>query len=158
MLVFTLRVIGLFQSSSGAGVGMRIGQERAGRGWRAARRGLGPLIGGLWLHQGIWSKVLGVRPEQADIVAGVPLVGHGRGRPVSGYGRTPWGARRIALGGAHLLFGRMHEDASVDEAVLAGAGRVFAIASAGDTALRLARRDRRVTAVDVHPAQVAYVR
>jgi S-adenosylmethionine:diacylglycerol 3-amino-3-carboxypropyl transferase len=52
----------------------------------------------------------------------------------------------------------MHEDASVDEAVLAGAGRVFAIASAGDTALRLAHRDRRVTAVDVHPAQVAYVR
>jgi S-adenosylmethionine:diacylglycerol 3-amino-3-carboxypropyl transferase len=76
---------------------------------------------------------------------------------VSGYGRTPWGAHRIALGGAHLLFGRMHEDASVDEAVLAGAGRVFAIASAGDTALRLARRDRQVTAVDVHPAQVAYV-
>jgi hypothetical protein len=77
---------------------------------------------------------------------------------VSRYGWTPWGARRIALGGAHLLFGRMHEDASVDEAVLAGAGRVFAIASAGDTALRLAQRDRRVTAVDVHPAQVAYVR
>jgi hypothetical protein len=52
----------------------------------------------------------------------------------------------------------MHEDASVDEAVLSDARRVFAIASAGDTALRLARQDRRVTAVDVHPAQVAYVR
>jgi S-adenosylmethionine:diacylglycerol 3-amino-3-carboxypropyl transferase len=77
---------------------------------------------------------------------------------MSACGPTPWGARRIALGGAHLLFGRMHEDASVDEAVLAGACRVFAIASAGDTALRLARWDRRVTAVDVRPAQVAYVR
>jgi Protein of unknown function (DUF3419) len=75
-----------------------------------------------------------------------------------GQGWTPWGARRIGLGGAHLLFGRMHEDAAVDEAVLAGARRVFAIASAGDTALHLARQGRRVTAVDVHPAQVAYVR
>lgn len=73
-------------------------------------------------------------------------------------GWTPWGAHRIGLGGAHLLFGRMHEDAAVDEAVLAGARRVFAIASAGDTALHLARQGRRVTAVDVHPAQVAYVR
>ncbi len=62
---------------------MRTGQERAGRGWRAARRGLGPLIGGLWLHQGIWSKVLGVRPEQADIVAGVPLVGRRHARTVT---------------------------------------------------------------------------
>jgi hypothetical protein len=52
----------------------------------------------------------------------------------------------------------MHEDASVDEALLADAGRVFAIASAGDTAVRLASRGRQVTAVDVHPAQVAYVR
>src|SRR6266536_6494328 len=83
MLVFTLRVIGLFQSSSGAGVGLRTGQERAGRGWRAARRGLGPLIGGLWLHQGIWSKVLGVRPEQADIVAGMPMVGRRHARTVT---------------------------------------------------------------------------
>jgi S-adenosylmethionine:diacylglycerol 3-amino-3-carboxypropyl transferase len=52
----------------------------------------------------------------------------------------------------------MHEDAAVDEALLADADRVFAIASAGDTALRLASRGRQVTAVDVHPAQVAYVR
>lgn len=73
-------------------------------------------------------------------------------------GGTPWEAHRIALGGPHLLFGRMHEDASLDEALLADAGRVFAIASAGDTALRLASRGRQVTAVDVRPAQVAYVR
>ena len=52
----------------------------------------------------------------------------------------------------------MHEDASIDEALLADAGRVFAIASAGDTALRLASRGQRVTAIDVHPAQVEYVR
>jgi hypothetical protein len=59
---------------------MRTGQERARRGWRAARRGLGPLIGGLWLHQGMWNKVLGARPEQAEIMAGVPLVGRRHAR------------------------------------------------------------------------------
>lgn len=77
---------------------------------------------------------------------------------MSGQVRTPWAVRRIGLGRGRLLFGRMHEDVSVEEAVLGGAGRVFAIASAGDTALWLGRQGRQVTAVDVHPAQVAYVR
>jgi DoxX-like family len=62
---------------------MRTGQERASRGWRAARRGLGPLIGGLWLQQGLWNKVLGARPEHADIVAGVPVVGPRHARTVT---------------------------------------------------------------------------
>jgi hypothetical protein len=62
---------------------MRTGQERARRGWRVARRGLGPLIGGLWLQQGMWNKVLGARPQHADIVAGVPLVGRRHARTVT---------------------------------------------------------------------------
>jgi DoxX-like family len=62
---------------------MRTGQERARRRWRVAWRGLGPLIGGLWLQQGMWNKVLGARPEQADIVAGVPLVGRRHARTVT---------------------------------------------------------------------------
>jgi hypothetical protein len=72
---------------------------------------------------------------------------------------TPWTARGVDNRGhrSGLLFGRMHEDAAVDEAALGDADRVFAVASAGDTALRLATGGRHVTAVDVHPAQVAYV-
>jgi uncharacterized membrane protein YphA (DoxX/SURF4 family) len=62
---------------------MRTGQEQARRRCRAARRGLGPLIGGLWLHQGMWNKVLGARPEQADIVAGMPMVGRRHARTVT---------------------------------------------------------------------------
>ena len=62
---------------------MRTDQEWARHGWRAARRGLGPLIGGLWMYQGMWNKVLGARPEQAEIVAGVPLVGRRHARTVT---------------------------------------------------------------------------
>jgi Protein of unknown function (DUF3419) len=71
---------------------------------------------------------------------------------------TPWAAAAAGRWHRGLLFGRMHEDAAVDEAALGDADRVFAVASAGDTALRLAGAGRDVTAVDVHPAQVAYVR
>ena len=79
---------------------------------------------------------------------------------MSGTVSTPWDLRGLGSTGrpGGLLFGRMHEDAAVDGLALAGARRIFAIASAGDTALRLAAAGLHVTAVDVHPAQVAYVR
>ncbi|HET7855322.1 MAG TPA: DUF3419 family protein [Gaiellaceae bacterium] len=57
-----------------------------------------------------------------------------------------------------LLFGRMWEDAEIEAQVFPPGSRVFCIASAGCTALELARRGCVVTAVDVNPAQIAYVR
>lgn len=54
--------------------------------------------------------------------------------------------------------GRMLEDASIELNAFRPGGRVFAIASAGCTAMALARRGDRVTAVDVHPGQVDLVR
>lgn len=72
---------------------------------------------------------------------------------------TPWTSGRLdgGRGPPRLLFGRMHEDAEVEAAVFPAGGRVFCIASAGCTALRLAGRGDRVVAVDVNPAQVRYV-
>ena len=73
---------------------------------------------------------------------------------------TPWlGGRFGDRGGpAELLFGRMHEDWGVEAEAFAPGARVFCIASAGCTAMALADRGHDVTAVDVNPAQVAYVR
>jgi SAM-dependent methyltransferase len=62
---------------------------------------------------------------------------------------TPWRRR--------LFFGRTYEDAELDAALLPD-GRVFCIAGAGETPFRLARDGREVVAVDVNPAQIAYVR
>lgn len=61
-------------------------------------------------------------------------------------------------GPPRLVFGSMYEDSAVETAVLPAHGRILCIASAGDTALRLAAQGRQVTAVDANPAQVAYVR
>jgi S-adenosylmethionine:diacylglycerol 3-amino-3-carboxypropyl transferase len=52
----------------------------------------------------------------------------------------------------------MYEDCAIEAAAFAPGGRVFCIASAGCTALALAARGDRVTAVDINPAQVDYVR
>jgi S-adenosylmethionine:diacylglycerol 3-amino-3-carboxypropyl transferase len=52
----------------------------------------------------------------------------------------------------------MLEDRALELELFPPGGRVFCIASAGCTALALAARGDRVTAVDVNPAQVAYVR
>jgi len=73
---------------------------------------------------------------------------------------TAWRASRFdSRGGeARLLFGRMYEDCALEERLFARGGRVFCIASAGCTALALARRGDDVTAVDVNSAQVEYVR
>ena len=52
----------------------------------------------------------------------------------------------------------MYEDSGVELRVFEPGGRVFCIASAGCTAFDLAARGDRVTAVDINPAQVEYVR
>jgi S-adenosylmethionine:diacylglycerol 3-amino-3-carboxypropyl transferase len=62
------------------------------------------------------------------------------------------------MGPPELVFGRMLEDRALELALFPRGGRVFCIASAGCTALALAARGDRVTAVDVNPAQVEYVR
>jgi S-adenosylmethionine:diacylglycerol 3-amino-3-carboxypropyl transferase len=49
----------------------------------------------------------------------------------------------------------MYEDVAIEEAAFVPRGRVFCIASAGCTAMALAR-SRQVTAVDINPAQLAY--
>jgi S-adenosylmethionine:diacylglycerol 3-amino-3-carboxypropyl transferase len=52
----------------------------------------------------------------------------------------------------------MYEDSAVELEAFEPGGRVFCIASAGCTAFDLAARGDDVTAVDVNPAQVEYVR
>jgi hypothetical protein len=49
----------------------------------------------------------------------------------------------------------MYEDAEIERVAFHGKGRVFSIASAGDTALRLADQYE-VVACDINPAQLAY--
>jgi S-adenosylmethionine:diacylglycerol 3-amino-3-carboxypropyl transferase len=70
---------------------------------------------------------------------------------------TAWQAGRLhSRSGPHrLLFGRMYEDAEIERAAFQGKGRVFCIASAGDTALQLAD-SHEVTACDINPTQLAY--
>jgi len=57
-----------------------------------------------------------------------------------------------------LLFGRMYEDPAVELAAFPRGGQVFCIASAGCTALALSARGDTVTAVDLNPTQIDYVR
>jgi S-adenosylmethionine:diacylglycerol 3-amino-3-carboxypropyl transferase len=70
---------------------------------------------------------------------------------------TPWQAGRLgsSRGPHRLLFGQMYEDAEIERAAFEGKRRVFCIASAGSTALRLAERHE-VVACDINPAQLAY--
>jgi hypothetical protein len=70
---------------------------------------------------------------------------------------TPWAAGRLDAksGAKKILFGRMYEDAAIEDAAFAAPGRVFCIASAGCMAMQLATRHR-VTAVDINPVQLAY--
>lgn len=65
-------------------------------------------------------------------------------------GRLSWWSR-----GHRLLFGRMHEDAQIEQTAFRGKGRVFCIASAGDTAMLLAG-EHEVVACDINPTQLAY--
>jgi len=70
---------------------------------------------------------------------------------------TAWEAGNLqAMSGGHrLIFGQMHEDAEVERAAFAGLGRVFSIASAGDTARGLAG-EHEVVACDLNPVQLQY--
>jgi S-adenosylmethionine:diacylglycerol 3-amino-3-carboxypropyl transferase len=52
----------------------------------------------------------------------------------------------------------MYEDWQVEAAVFPPKGHVFCIASAGETSMALSARGDSVTAVDINPAQVEYVR
>jgi S-adenosylmethionine:diacylglycerol 3-amino-3-carboxypropyl transferase len=58
---------------------------------------------------------------------------------------------------AQLLFGQMWEDAAIECELFSPCENVFTIASAGCTALALARHGCRVTACDINPRQVDYV-
>lgn len=71
--------------------------------------------------------------------------------------QTAWNKGRIGSGkGPHrLLFGRMYEDADIEREAFLGKGRVFCIASAGTTALKLAR-EHEVVACDINRVQLAY--
>ena len=70
---------------------------------------------------------------------------------------TAWERGRFdARGGpSKVLFGRMYEDASIECTAFRPGSRVFCIASAGCTAMKLAPRHE-VVAVDINPAQLAY--
>lgn len=70
---------------------------------------------------------------------------------------TAWDKGRFdsRVGPKRILFGRMYEDADIERAAFQPAGRVFCIASAGCTALRLCDRHE-VVACDINPAQLAY--
>jgi len=70
---------------------------------------------------------------------------------------TVWERGRFdARGGpSKVLFGRMYEDASIECDAFRPGGRVFCIASAGCTAMKLAPRHE-VVAVDINPVQIAY--
>jgi hypothetical protein len=72
---------------------------------------------------------------------------------------TAWqsGRFRSARSGTRkLLFGCMYEDAEIELRVFQPGGRIFCIASAGCTAMKLAV-SHTVVAVDINPVQVAYV-
>ena len=73
---------------------------------------------------------------------------------------TPWRRGQIGSGRRppQLLFGSMYEDCALELEVLPAEGKSFCIASAGCTAFALAARGDAVTAVDINPAQVEYVR
>jgi S-adenosylmethionine:diacylglycerol 3-amino-3-carboxypropyl transferase len=70
---------------------------------------------------------------------------------------TAWERGRFdaRCGPSKVLFGRMYEDASIELGAFRPGGRVFCIASAGCTAMKLAPRHE-VVAVDINPAQLAY--
>lgn len=70
---------------------------------------------------------------------------------------TPWQAGRLSptRGPRRLLFGRTYEDAEIERAAFRGKQRVFCIASAGDTAAKLAG-EHDVVACDINPAQLVY--
>jgi S-adenosylmethionine:diacylglycerol 3-amino-3-carboxypropyl transferase len=73
--------------------------------------------------------------------------------PATAWKNGRFGAR---AGPRKLLFGSMYEDAEIELGVFQPGGRIFCIASAGCTAMRLAAHHT-VVAVDINPVQLAYV-
>jgi S-adenosylmethionine:diacylglycerol 3-amino-3-carboxypropyl transferase len=71
---------------------------------------------------------------------------------------TPWEAPPFRARAPQLMFGRTYEDAAIELEAFAPRSRVFCIAGAGCTARILAAAGHQVTAVDIHPEQVAYAR
>ena len=70
---------------------------------------------------------------------------------------TVWERGRLdaRVGPRQVLFGRMYEDASIELDAFRTGSRVFCIASAGCTAMKLAPHHD-VVAVDINPVQLAY--
>jgi S-adenosylmethionine:diacylglycerol 3-amino-3-carboxypropyl transferase len=70
---------------------------------------------------------------------------------------TVWERGRLdaRVGPRQVLFGRMYEDASIELDAFQRGSRVFCIASAGCTAMKLAPHHD-VVAVDINPVQLAY--
>jgi uncharacterized protein DUF3419 len=64
--------------------------------------------------------------------------------------------RAARTGPRKLLFGCMYEDAAIELRVFQPGGRIFCIASAGCTAMRLAAHHA-VVAADINPIQLGYV-
>jgi S-adenosylmethionine:diacylglycerol 3-amino-3-carboxypropyl transferase len=86
-------------------------------------------------------------------VGGGQLAGLG----VTTAAKTAWDRGRFDArdGPRKVLFGRMYEDASIECGAFRSGGRVFCIASAGCTAMKLAPHHE-VVAVDINPVQLAY--
>ncbi len=80
--------------------------------------------------------------------------------PLTTAQQTAWaaGSLRSSKGPHRLLFGQMHEDSEIERVAFAGKARVFAIASAGDTAQVLANEGHQVVACEINPVQLAYAR
>ena len=70
---------------------------------------------------------------------------------------TVWERGRLdaRVGPRQVLFGRMYEDASIELNAFGPGSRVFCIASAGCTAMKLAPHHE-VVAVDINPVQLGY--
>jgi S-adenosylmethionine:diacylglycerol 3-amino-3-carboxypropyl transferase len=82
--------------------------------------------------------------------------GAGTAPHAAGPGQTEWERGRFAGSGARrVLFGSMYEDPAIELSVFAPGGRVFCIASSGDTAFALSAAHA-VLAVDINPVQLAY--
>ena len=72
---------------------------------------------------------------------------------------TVWARGRLDARGRRkkVLFGRMHEDVSIEIGAFPPEGRVFCIASAGCTPIALSARHE-VVAADINPVQLDYAR
>ena len=72
---------------------------------------------------------------------------------------TPWRSGRLgrSRGPARILFGAVYEDPEIEARAFQGKSRIFCIAGAGCTAMRLSRAHD-VVACDINPAQLEYAR